>query len=179
MHISSKFAGENLGRKTLARAALFLAIVSVSPSAAFAESAYIDQAPRGGVLSAPLNFNLPASSVPQFSYRSGAPGANPMSPSYQTAVPTNVAHNFAQSFTVGSYNSVAQIQTGVNDNSSVGILGGTDNKVGVLQSGNSLRSNLVLLNTQGMNIGVIQPNGSAPVNVLVARLPNGSLLIKP
>jgi hypothetical protein len=29
-----------------------------------------------------------------------------------------------------------------------------------------------------MNIGVIQPQGSAPVNVLIARLPNGSLLIK-
>jgi hypothetical protein len=34
-----------------------------------------------------------------------------------------------------------------------------------------------LINTQGLNVGVIQPNGSAPVNVLIARLPNGALLI--
>jgi hypothetical protein len=37
---------------------------------------------------------------------------------------------------------------------------------------------VALINTQGLSVGVIQPNGSAPVNVLIARLPNGALLIK-
>jgi hypothetical protein len=47
-----------------------------------------------------------------------------------------------------------------------------------LQSGNNLKSNIVLLGAVGLNVGVLQPKGSAPVNVLVARLPGGGLLIK-
>jgi hypothetical protein len=48
----------------------------------------------------------------------------------------------------------------------------------VLQAGNNLKSNLVLMNGSNMNVSVIQPKGSAPVNVFIARLPGGGLLIK-
>jgi hypothetical protein len=40
------------------------------------------------------------------------------------------------------------------------------------------RSNIGLINMQGYSVGVFQPPGAAPVNMLIARLPNGSLLIK-
>jgi len=39
-------------------------------------------------------------------------------------------------------------------------------------------SNVNLINTQGLAVAVIQPPGSAPLNMLIARLPNGGLLIK-
>jgi len=69
-------------------------------------------------------------------------------------------------------------QLGSGNISNVGIIKGYANSVGVLQAGNNLTSNVGLINTQGLSVGVIQPNGSAPVNVLIARLPNGALLIK-
>ena len=72
---------------------------------------------------------------------------------------------------------MVQAQLGANNVSNVGIIGGYANNVGVLQAGNNLKSNVGLINTQGLNVGVIQPNGSAPVNVLIARLPGGGLLI--
>ena len=61
--------------------------------------------------------------------------------------------------------------------SNVGIWGGKNNDVGVWQGGRDL-SNINLINTQGMAVAVIQPPGSAPLNMLIARLPNGALLIK-
>jgi hypothetical protein len=86
--------------------------------------------------------------------------------------------NAARTFVLGNGNHTTQIQLGSGDVSNLGILGGNNNDVSVLQGGNSLRSNLVLLNAQGLDVGVIQPKGSGPVNALIARLPNGSLLIK-
>ena len=85
--------------------------------------------------------------------------------------------NYASTLQIGSYNSVVQAQFGAGNVSNVGIIGGRGNNVGVLQAGNNLKSNVGLINTQGLNVGVIQPNGSAPVNVLIARLPGGGLLI--
>ena len=69
-----------------------------------------------------------------------------------------------------------QLQSGQNNLSNVGVIG-NGNNVSVLQGGHDL-SNLYLVNTGGLSVGVIQPNNSAPVNMLIARLPNGSLLIK-
>ena len=86
--------------------------------------------------------------------------------------------NFAGTLEIGAYNKVFQGQFGANNVSNVGIIKGYANSVGVLQAGNNLKSNVALINTQGLSVGVIQPNGSAPVNVLIARLPNGALLIK-
>lgn len=85
--------------------------------------------------------------------------------------------NYASTLEIGSYNKVFQAQLGSGNTSNVGIIKGYANNVGVLQAGNNLKSNVGLINTQGLNVGVIQPNGSAPVNVLIARLPNGALLI--
>jgi hypothetical protein len=93
------------------------------------------------------------------------------------AVPAG-GQNIAGTLEIGAYNKVFQAQAGAGNVSNVGIIGGRYNNVGVLQAGNNLKSNLALINTQGMSIGVIQPPGSAPVNMLIARLPNGSLLIK-
>ena len=85
--------------------------------------------------------------------------------------------NYASTLEIGAYNKVFQAQLGAGNVSNVGIVNGYANNVGVLQAGNNLRSNVGLINTQGLNVGVIQPNGSAPVNVLIARLPGGGLLI--
>ena len=68
-------------------------------------------------------------------------------------------------------------QTGGNNASSVGVWGGKNNNVGVFQGGQDL-STVNLINTQGLSVAVLQPPGSAPMNVLIARLPNGGLLIK-
>jgi hypothetical protein len=86
--------------------------------------------------------------------------------------------NYAGTLEIGAYNKVFQGQFGANNVSNVGIIKGYANSVGVLQAGDNLKSNVALINTQGLSVGVIQPNGSAPVNVLIARLPNGALLIK-
>jgi hypothetical protein len=72
---------------------------------------------------------------------------------------------------------VFQSQSGGNNVSNVGVIGGNNNNVGVFQGGKD-QSNLGLINTKGLSIGVFQPPGAAPVNMLIARLPNGSLLIK-
>jgi len=93
------------------------------------------------------------------------------------AVPAG-GQNIASTLEIGAYNKVLQVQAGAGNVSNVGIIGGRYNNVGVLQAGNNLRSNLALINTQGLAVGVIQPPGSAPVNMLIARLPNGALLIK-
>lgn len=90
----------------------------------------------------------------------------------------NRGGNYAVTTQIGNYNYVFQAQSGNNNLSNVGIIGGNHNTVGVLQRGYSLLSNLMLVNTSGLFVGVIQPPGSKPVNALIARLPNGGLLIK-
>jgi len=85
--------------------------------------------------------------------------------------------NIAQTLQIGSFNHVFQSQSGGNNLSNVGVVGGNGNNVGVWQGGKDL-SNLNLINTRGLSIGVFQPPGAAPLNMLIARLPNGSLLIK-
>ena len=40
--------------------------------------------------------------------------------------------------------------------------------------------NVALIGVQGLNLDVLQPPGTAPVNMLIARLPNGMLdIIQP
>jgi hypothetical protein len=85
--------------------------------------------------------------------------------------------NIAQITQIGNFNRVFLSQTGGNNLANVGVLGGNGNNVGVWQGGKD-QSNLALINTQGLSIGVLQPPGAAPLNMLIARLPNGSLLIK-
>ena len=85
--------------------------------------------------------------------------------------------NYAQTIQVGNSNAVFQAQVGGNNVSNVGVWGGKNNDVGVFQGGHDL-STINLINTQGLSVAVLQPPGSAPMNVLIARLPDGRLLIK-
>ena len=153
-----------------------VAISMLAASGADAEGAFVQQA-KGAV----SGYQLAVPATPSSLSTGGAPSwaagaANPRSVTPESAAATG--RNYAGTLEIGAYNKVFQAQLGAGNVSNVGIIKGNANKVGVLQAGNNLKSNLALLNTQGLSIGVIQPNGSAPVNMLIARLPNGALLIK-
>jgi hypothetical protein len=150
-------------------AAFLLAVCSP----ALAETAYIAQVNSNSAGAAPMAVSQPMQIVP-----STPSAARPMSfvPTPEMAAPARNG-NFAQTVQVGNSNLVFQAQAGGNNASNVGILGGKNNDVGVFQGGSD-RSNLNLINTQGLAIAVIQPPGAPPLNALIARLPNGGLLIK-
>jgi hypothetical protein len=157
-------------------ATLFLALSLAASTQVLAESAYIPQISGGSGAGGRITLiRVPSG---------GTSASSGFVPTPETARPSRFAGslptspNFAQTLVIGNGNATAQIQLGSGDISNLGILGGSKNNVTVLQGGNNLRSNLVLLNPQGLTVGVIQPNGSAPVNALIARLPNGGLLIK-
>ncbi len=152
--------------------ALALSIL-LSGAAAAAETAYINQANTKSFGAGSFPTSIPSMSIPVTQY---GPRSTTYIPTPETAAPAQANGNLAQTLQVGNFNKVFQLQSGQNNLSKVGVIG-NDNNVGVLQGGHDL-SNLYLVNTQGLSIGVIQPNNSAPVNMLIARLPNGSLLIK-
>jgi hypothetical protein len=139
-----------------------------------AEGAFVDQAAAGSATRqmAPV-ISMPAA-VPM-RYQVPRP-STAMAPEAMATVPS--VGNVATTLEIGKNNRVLQTQVGAGNISNIGIVKGVDNSVGVLQAGNNLKSNLVLVNTAGLSIGVIQPAGSAPVNMLIARLPNGGLMIK-
>ncbi|MBN9008469.1 MAG: hypothetical protein J0H40_24075 [Rhizobiales bacterium] len=154
----------------------FLVVPVVSPPLAHAEGAFVQQATgsyRQFLPGVAVPLNVPAS----MSAPSWAPKAAPTRSMPETAVPAT-GGNFASTLEIGNFNRVTQAQIGSGNISNVGIIKGYANNVGVLQAGSHLKSNLALINTAGLSVGVIQPNGSAPVNMLIARLPNGALLIK-
>ncbi len=138
---------------------------------AMADSAYIGQIPAGAASSLSYEATV-ANAISTLSSEFAGTAAN-----LENAIPHTKAGNFAATVTIGDFNQVLQIQTGVNDASSVAILGGSHNSVAVLQGGSSLRSDIGLIGLQGSDIGVVQPNGAAPVNLLMGRLSNGGLLI--
>jgi len=163
----------------LMAATLGLALLGILQSA-FADPAYIPQINENGARLVGTGVSYPQIANPLVAY--------PIVPAVQNQSPTGLpsppeinspgrGNNFAQSAIFGNNNLVAQIQAGANDVSTVGILGGSKNAVGVLQAGNNLLSTVTLVNTQGLAVGVIQPPHSLPVQLLVARLPNGGLLI--
>ena len=155
------------------QAALAGALMVAAP--AMAQTAYIQQVdPHStGVTSSISTTASPLQFVP---LGQNAPHSSVFVPTPETATSAH-NNNLAQTLEIGSLNKVFQAQTGGNNYSNVGVIGGKNNNVGVLQGGDDL-SNLALINTQGLSIGVIQPPGSAPINMLIARLPNGGLLIK-
>ena len=163
-------------RFTLKPFALCIAALTMSAFDAHADGAFIQQATgsyRGHSVALPISPNaVSAGGAPTWTARTGGQKIAP-----ELAAPAS-GGNFAGTLEIGSYNKVLQAQLGAGNVSHVGIIAGYAIKVGVLQAGNDLVSNIALINTKGLNIGVIQPNGSAPVNVLIARLPNGGLLIK-
>ena len=141
-------------------------------SAAAAESAYITQAASKASTTVSSTVAQPTQFIPAGSY---AQRQTAFVPTPETAKANNT--NLANTLEIGRQNNVLQAQTGGNNYSNVGVLGGNQNNVAVLQGGNDF-SNLQLVNTQGLAVLVAQPPGSAPINMLVAKLPNGSILIK-
>lgn len=152
-----------------------LVLATAPSSTAFADGAFISQAVgsfKSPSVALPISPNsLTSPSGPAWMPHAGSTHATP------ELVAPQSGGNFASTLEIGSYNKVFQAQLGAGNISNVGIIGYANN-VGVLQAGNHLTSNLALINTRGLSIGVIQPNGSAPINMLIARLPNGGLLIK-
>jgi hypothetical protein len=142
-------------------------------SPALAETAYIAQLSPKSASAMPVAAAQPVQLVPA---SPSAPRPTAFVPTPETAMPARFG-NVAQTIQVGNNNQVFQAQAGGNNFSNVGVWGGKNNDIGVFQGGKDL-SNLNLINTQGLSIAVLQPPGSAPLNMLIARLPNGGLLIK-
>jgi hypothetical protein len=151
--------------------ALAGALLATCPEA-LAQSAYITQVPSHvTVAERPLAIQ-PIQTTPVSQY---TPSQTAFIPTPELTPPRN--GNLAYTLQIGSRNSVYQSQSGGSNFSSVGIVGGNSNNVGVWQNGRDF-SNLALVNMQGYTVGVFQPPGAAPINMLIARLPNGGLLIK-
>lgn len=170
---TSRMTSARLLARNLMTVSLLVSSIMISAATAkAADTAYIQQIPSGAVTIQPMTNARPVQNVNQ-----------PVAPSHSNRTSSPEAYtplhgeNLTQTLQVGANNSTYHIQAGGNNTSAAGVFG-YNNNVAVLQAGNNLKSNVVLLNTVGMNVGVIQPNGSAPVNVLIARLPGGGLLIK-
>jgi hypothetical protein len=149
--------------------ALALLAATTAPGLARADSAFVTQiagapAARGAAL------------APHLAAPVAMPSASASTP--ELAAPHAYARNLAQSLTVGSYNSIAQIQAGANDSSAVGILGGRNDKVTIAQAGSGQQSGVLLLNTQGLHINLVQPPGAPPFGLIIAHLPNGGWLVR-
>ncbi len=154
------------------RAGLTAALMLAACAPASAQTAYITQvSPHASGFTT----SITPPSIQLVPVVQNAPRETAFVPTPETASARN--GNIAQTLQIGSFNHVFQSQSGGNNSSNVGVLGGNGNNVGVWQGGRD-QSNLALINTQGLSVGVIQPPGAAPLNVLIARLPNGSLLIK-
>lgn len=160
-----------LKRAHFVRAISAIVLMAVC-SPALAETAYIAQVAKSSG-TAPMAAAQPIQMVP-----TAQPAARSMSfvPTPEMAAPARNG-NFAQTVQVGNSNQVFQAQAGGNNVSNVGVWGGKNNDIGVFQGGGD-RSNVNLINTQGLAVAVIQPPGAPPLNMLIARLPNGGLLIK-
>ena len=154
------------------RAGLTAALIFAACAPASAQSAYITQV---NPHASGFTTSLAPQSIQLVPASQNAPRATAFVPTPETTSARN--GNIAQTLQIGSFNHVFQSQSGGNNLSNVGVVGGNGNNVGVWQGGKDL-SNLNLINTRGLSVGVIQPPGAAPLNMLIARLPNGSLLIK-
>jgi hypothetical protein len=155
------------------QAGLIGALMLAASAPASAQSAYITQANPNSSSYVASTASAPIQLVP---VSQNAPRETAFVPTPETAQ-TARNGNIAQTLEIGSYNRVLQSQSGGNNFSNVGVVGGTNNNVGVFQTGKD-QSNIGLINMQGYSVGVFQPPGAAPVNMLIAKLPNGSLLIK-
>jgi hypothetical protein len=171
VYFAEKLMRGLLQRSILQQAGLAGALLCTSPEA-FAQSAYITQVPSNVTVVERTLATQPIGTAPVSQY---APNQALFVPTPELTPPRNV--NLAYTLQIGSNNRVYQSQSGGSNFSNVGIVGGNSNNVGVWQNGRDL-SNLALVNMQGYTVGVFQPPGAAPVNMLIARLPNGSLLIK-
>jgi hypothetical protein len=154
------------------RAALPAALLLATCAPASAQSAYITQVSPH---TSGFTTSMTTQSIQLLPVAQNAPHTTAFVPTPETASARN--GNIAQTLQIGNLNHVFQSQSGGNNLSNVSVIGGNNNNVGVWQGGKDL-SNLALINTKGMSVDVLQSPGSAPVNALIVRLPNGSLLIK-
>lgn len=142
-------------------------------SGAKAESAYVAQMATGTAVPVQMVGRIAAPpAVPAIGPATAAPVYTP-----EMTAARGLGSQLAQTLQIGNANSVAHIQVGAANISTAAVIGQANN-LSVLQAGSNLQSNVVLVGTQGLNVGVIQPQGSLPINMLIARLPNGGLLIK-
>jgi len=137
---------------------------------ALADGAFITQAAKGVFLGHSLISN-PVSGQ-SFAYVPPHGGTTQATP--ETTIPAT-GGNFAGTLEMGRNNFVLQAQAGSSNTSNVGILGGSHDNVAVLQRGQGLFSNLLLVGVKGLSVDVLQPPGTAPVDMLIGRLPNGTL----
>lgn len=158
------------GASSLAGAAMLLAFAGTG---AQAESAYVAQMASDTAVPVQMVGRVAAApAAPTMHSPAAAPVYTP-----EMAAARGLNSQIAQTLQIGTANSVAHIQMGAANISTAAVIGQANN-LSVLQAGSNLQSNVVLVGTQGLNVGVIQPQGSVPVNMLIARLPNGGLLIK-
>lgn len=160
-------------KRSASRRCALAGILMAVCSPALAETAYIAQVNSKAAGTASIAAPQPVQLVPAVQ---STPRQMSFVPTPEMARPARNG-NFAQTIQIGNSNQVFQSQSGGSNVSNVGIWGGKNNDVGVWQGGRDI-SNLNLINTQGLSIAVLQPPGAAPMNVLIARLPNGGLLIK-
>lgn len=152
--------------------AVIAAVLTCVATTSQADSIYVSQMPANVVANISLS-NLLSSSQQQFAPASHAQAITGL----ETSFDHPRGQNLAQTLEIGSYNAIFNLQSGSGNVSQTAVIGAYNN-VAVLQSGQNLRSNVALVNTVGMNVAVLQPSNSTPVNVLIARLPSGALLIK-
>jgi hypothetical protein len=157
--------------RTLTCAAGVALVTAMFAQPAGADSAFIAQAGKGGFSGRSL-VSSPVNSQSQFPYTPPHSGATQPTP--ETSVVAS-GGNYAGTLEMGRNNVVLQSQSGGNNFSNVGILGGVHDSVDVLQHGQGLFSNLYLLGVKGLTVDVLQPPGTAPVDMLIARMPNGTL----
>lgn len=178
--VTSKYLRAPLARR-LSLVVATASILCIHLPVAKADGAYINQAATSQTdvnrSSAVIARRSPSQPLPISPAAPYASGSVAFVPTPETTAIGGGSLNLAQTLEVGRNNTVGQFQAGQNNISNVGVVGGSRNTVGILQGGNAV-SNLYLVNTQGLSVGVLQPKGSSPSNVLIARLPNGALLIK-
>jgi hypothetical protein len=156
-----------------------IALATAMDAPVRAESAYIAQASSSASVIASPTTAQPLQVVPTSSYGSRQTSFAPTQTSFVPTPETAQAHgtNLASTLEIGNQNQVLQAQVGGKNYSNVGVLGGNNNHVSVLQGGQDI-SNIQLIGITGLNLTVLQPPGSPPINALIARLPNGTYVIR-
>jgi hypothetical protein len=144
-----------------------------------AESAYIAQASASASVIASPTTAQPLQVVPTSSYGSRQTSFAPTQTSFVPTPETAQAHgtNLASTLEIGNQNRVLQAQAGGKNYSNVGVLGGSNDHIAVLQGGRDI-SNIQFVGISGLNLTIVQPAGAPPINALIARLPNGTYVIK-
>jgi hypothetical protein len=161
-------------KNNMSRRAGLAGLLMLACPAAYAQSAYITQvAPRSSGAIFPIA-SQPTQTGPVNQFTPSQTAFVPM-PTPEMTVPHNANGNIAQTLEIGKNNSVFQGQAGGNNFSNVTSIG-SNSKVGVLQGGKDF-ANIVLIGIQGP-VWVLQPPNAPPLNELIAKLPNGKIVVR-